>query len=704
MPVRAGSPYPLGATWDGSGVNFALFSANATKVELCLFGQDGRKETTRLVLPELTDEVWHGYLPDARPGLVYGYRVHGPYDPDKGHRFNPRKLLLDPYARELVGRFQWVDGHFGYRYGSRRADLSIDRRDNAEAMPKCRVVDPAFTWGDDRRPRTAWSDTIIYETHVRGLTRLHPAVPERDRGTFAGMAHPAVIGHLVDLGITAVQLMPIHAWVDERYLVEKRLRNYWGYNSLAFFAIEPRYLATGTGIELKTLVRRLHEAGIEVILDVVYNHTAEGNELGPTLSFRGIDNASYYRLTPGNPRHYVNETGVGNTLNLAHPRVLQLVMDSLRYWVEVMHVDGFRFDLAAALGRESYGFDPNSGFFDAVRQDPVLNGVKLIAEPWDVGPGGYQVGNFPPGWAELNDRFRDGVRRFWKGEEASRPDLAARLAGSADLFDRRGRRPWTSVNKVTSHDGFTLHDWASYDEKHNELNGEGNRDGHPANFSWNHGIEGPTTDPEIASLRERQKRNMLATLLVAHGTPLLLMGDELGRTQHGNNNAYCQDNRTSWVDWDDVAGLKAELLAFVRRLISLRRTEAALRYPRFRHGAPLEGVPDIAWYSQQGTAMSSDEWRDPGSKCLGLVLNGGGQRGTPGEAHNSPLLVVMNAHGRAVPFTLPVLRGQAAWRLIIDTATPDYDGAGGEPVAEYESPGRSLQIFTLAGPSRAVTA
>ncbi len=541
-PVLPGSPYPLGATWDGNGVNFALFSAHASKVELCLFSNDGRRELERIVLPEYTDEVWHGYLPDVRPGQLYGYRVHGRYEPRQGHRFNPNKLLLDPYARELVGPLRWTDAHFGYRLNSPRADLSFDRRDNHHGMPKCRVVDPAFTWGDDRPPRTPWSDTVIYEMHVRGMTKLHPAIPERLRGTFAGLAHPAAIEHLVRLGITAVQLMPIHAFVDDRYLIEKGLRNYWGYNTIGFFAVEPRYLASGSVVEFKTLVRRLHQAGIEVILDVVYNHTAEGNERGPTLSFRGIDNSSYYRLLPDDSRYYIDETGTGNTLNLIHPRVLQMVTDSLRYWVEVMHVDGFRFDLAATLGRETYGFDPNSGFLDTVRQDPVLNRVKLIAEPWDIGPGGYQVGNFPPGWAELNDRFRDGSRRYWKGDDGMLPELAARMMASADLFDRRGRRPWTSVNKITSHDGFTLTDWASYNEKHNEANGEDNQDGHNANFSWNHGVEGPTDDPEIVALRERQKRNMLATLFLAQGTPLMLMGDEIGRTQHGNNNAYCQDN------------------------------------------------------------------------------------------------------------------------------------------------------------------
>ena len=700
MPVLPGSPYPLGATWDGNGVNFALFSAHAAKVELCLFSNDGRRELDRVVLPEYTDEVWHGYLPEVRPGQLYGYRVHGPYEPRHGHRFNPSKLLLDPYARELVGPLRWSDAHFGYRLNSRRADLSIDRRDNQYGVPKSRVVDPAFTWGDDRPPRTPWSDTVIYEMHVRGLTKLHPEIPERLRGTFAGMAHPAVIEHLAKLGVTAVQIMPIHAFVDDRYLVEKGLRNYWGYNTIGFFAIEPRYLATGSVVEFKTLVRRLHEAGIEVLLDVVYNHTAEGNELGPTLSFKGIDNASYYRLVPDNPRHYINETGTGNTLNLIHPRVLQMVMDSLRYWVEVMHVDGFRFDLAATLGRETYGFDPNSGFLDAVRQDPVLSQVKLIAEPWDIGPGGYQVGNFPPGWAELNDRFRDSTRRYWKGDEAMLPELAARMMGSADLFDRRGRRPWTSVNKVTSHDGFTLNDWASYNDKHNEANGEDNQDGHNANYSWNHGAEGPTDDPEIAALRERQKRNLLATLLLAQGTPLMLMGDEIGRTQQGNNNAYCQDNEISWVNWEEVSEQDEALLAFAQRLLALRRAHTALRYARWRHGAEssVNGLKDVAWYAPDGEEMTPEQWQDPVARCFGFVLNGEGSETPdpqlPGDY--DILMTVMNAYHDRVTFTLPTLRENTGWRLLADTAAEEEEPLPiGHIIAQYDVPGRSLQVFRL---------
>ncbi|MGH6945551.1 MAG: glycogen debranching protein GlgX, partial [Geminicoccaceae bacterium] len=529
-PMRPGTPYPLGATWDGRGVNFALFSANAAKVELCLFDTTGRRELARVALPEYTDQVWHGYLPEARPGLLYGYRVHGPYEPREGHRFNPHKLVLDPYAKALHGALRWSDVHFGYRFGGPREDLSLDRRDNARGMPKCRVVDPAFTWGGDQRPRIPLDRSIIYEVHVRGVTMRHPEVHPPLCGTYAALGSRPIIDYLARLGITAVQLLPVHAYIDDRPLVVRGLRNYWGYNSVGFFAPDQRYAVGDPVNEFKTMVARLHQAGIEVLLDVVYNHTCEGNHLGPTFSFRGIDNASYYRLVPGDERLYIDETGCGNTVNLSHPRVLQLVMDSLRYWVQEMHVDGFRFDLAATLAREPHGFDAGSGFLDAIRQDPVLGRVKLIAEPWDLGPGGYQVGNFPPGWLELNDRFRDCARRYWKGDLGMLPELASRITGSADLFEHGGRRAWTSVNKITSHDGFTLEDVVSYDAKQNQANGEGNRDGHSANYSWNHGHEGATDDPEILELRRRQKRNLVATLLLSQGTPMLLGGDELGPT------------------------------------------------------------------------------------------------------------------------------------------------------------------------------
>src|SRR5579885_1563493 len=580
--ILPGSPYPLGATWDGRGVNFALFSAHAVKVELCLFDRVDAHESERIVLPECSDHVWHGYLPDAGPGLLYGYRVHGPYEPERGHRFNPHKLLLDPYARLMRGRLRWSDAHFGYRIGSPREDLSFDRRDNARAMPKCQVIDPAFTWGVDRPPCHAWSESVIYEAHLRGFTMRHPELPENLRGTVAGFAGVPVIDYLKSLGITAVELLPVQAHVDDRYLIERGLTNYWGYNTIGFFAPEPGNLSSGRLYEFKTMVARLHDAGIEVILDVVYNHTGEGNQMGPTLCFRGIDNRSYYRLQE-NGRYYVDYTGTGNTLNLDHPRVLQLVMDSLRYWAADMHVDGFRFDLAPVLGRWHGDYAQDSVFFDAVRQDPVLSQVKLIAEPWDLGPHGYQLGNFPPGWAEWNASYRDTVRRFWKGDAGLVPALASRLAGSSDIFDRHGRRPWASINFITAHDGFTLRDMVSYNDKHNEPNGEDNRDGSNDNRSWNCGAGGVTTDPDVIALRARQSRNLMSTLLLSMGTPMLTAGDEMWRTQDGDNNAYNQDNEMSWMNWAlDAAG--AELLAFVQRLVAIRAASPALRQPQFFDG------------------------------------------------------------------------------------------------------------------------
>src|ERR1700691_1457057 len=523
------APYPLGATWDGLGTNFAVFSAHAEAVDLCLFDPSGRREIARMPLPECTDEVWHGYLPNAGVGLIYGYRAHGPYDPQNGHRFNPHKLLLDPYARQLAGELRWSDALFGYRVNSPRADLTIDRRDSAPGALKAVVTDEAFNWGNDEPPATPWANTVIYEAHVRGLTMLREDLLLPERGTFAALSEPRVIDHLRRLSITAIELMPVHAFVQDRNLLQKGLHNYWGYNSIAFFAIEPHFLATGSSNEMRVAVRRLHAAGIEVILDVVYNHTAEGSELGPTLSFRGLDNASYYRLIPDNKRHSINDTGTGNTLNLSHPRVLQMVTDSLRYCVTSFHVDGFRFDLGVALGREANGFDPGAGFFDALRQDPILTRVKLISEPWDIGPGGYQLGHHPPGFAEWNDRFRDSTRRFWRGDAGQRPEFAARLSGSSDLFDRRARRPWASVNYAASHDGFPLADVVSFAQRHNEANGEDNKDGHGENYSANWGVEGPTTDQSILDIRARVHRAMLATVLFAHGTPMLLAGDEFGR-------------------------------------------------------------------------------------------------------------------------------------------------------------------------------
>ncbi len=700
--VWPGRPYPLGATWDGSGVNFALFSVNATRVELCLFDSSGRRELERIELPEYTDEVWHGYLPDVGPGQLYGYRVHGPYEPRRGHRFNPNKLLIDPYAQVLQGMLSWTDAHFGYRIGSPRQDLSFDRRDNARATPKCCVVDPAFTWGEDRQPRVPWPETVVYEAHVRGLTERHPDLPVRLRGTYAGLGSPPMIDYLLGLGITAIELLPVHAFVDDRRLVEQGLRNYWGYNTLNYFAPEPRYAATSSAsIEFKSMVKRLHHAGIEVILDVVYNHTAEGDQMGPTLSFRGIDNASYYRLIPGDERYHIDETGCGNTVNLSHPRVLQLVMDSLRHWVEDMHVDGFRFDLASTLGRESHGFDPGSGFFDAIRQDEVLRTVKLIAEPWDIGPGGYRLGNYPPGWGEWNDRYRDGVRRYWRGDEGMLPELAARLTGSSDIFEHLGRRPWASVNKITAHDGFTLNDLVSYDHKHNEANLEDNRDGTDANYSWNHGEEGPTDDPAITTLRERQRRNLLATLLLSQGTPMLLGGDEFGRSQQGNNNAYCQDSEISWFDWAGIGPEGERLQAFVRDLIALRKRHPALCRPRFLHGHDhsLDGLKDITWLTPEGVEPDEAYWRNGHSRCVGLLLNGkaGGYRSWDGRPLDDDLLLILlNAHHDEVSFAPPAMAPAGRWRRLIDTAAPEPAAAEPHPDGEaFALAGRALALFAL---------
>ncbi|HKQ28882.1 MAG TPA: glycogen debranching protein GlgX, partial [Burkholderiales bacterium] len=565
--VREGLPYPRGATWDGKGVNFAVYSANATKVEVCLFDSSGR-ETDRIELPEYRDEIFHGYVPDLAPGQIYGYRVHGPYAPEEGHRFNPNKLVLDPYARAHIGELKWDPAVFAYKVGDPAADLSFDERDSAPFMPKCVVVDPNFQWHKERvwRP-VPWDQTILYETHVRGYTKLHPKVPEHQRGTYCGLANKDVIDYIKSLGVTSVELLPIHTFVNDSFLLERKLTNYWGYNSIGFFAPDPRYAAdvAKTLQEFKEMVARFHDAGLEVIIDVVFNHTAEGNELGPTLSFKGIDNASYYRLMPDKKRYYINDTGTGNTLNLSHPAAIQLVTDSLRYWAEDMHVDGFRFDLGTILAREPGGFDTHNGFMKVVMQDPLLAKVKMIAEPWDCGPGGYQVGGFPPGWAEWNDKFRDTVRDYWRGE-ANAAALAPRLCASPDVFNHRGRQPWSSVNFITAHDGFTLNDLVTYNDKHNEANGEDNRDGHSHNRSWNHGAEGPTDDEAIRGLRKRQMKNMLATLLLAQGTPMMLAGDERARTQQGNNNAYAQDNEISWVHWNhDERGKR--LIEFTRALL-----------------------------------------------------------------------------------------------------------------------------------------
>ncbi len=664
--LLSGAPCPMGATWDGLGINFAVFSAHATAMQLCLFDPSGRREIARFDLPECTDEVWHGYLPNARAGLIYGYRAHGPYEPQAGHRFNPHKLLLDPYARRLTGEWRNADALYGYRINSPRADLSFDRRDSAPGVMKAVVADESFNWADDRPPAVSWSNTVIYETHLRGLSMRRPELRTNERGTFNALGDPMFIDHLARLGVTTVELLPIHAFVQDRSLLEKGLRNYWGYNSIAFFAPEPRYLSDNTLDEMRIAVRRLHAAGIEVILDVVYNHTAEGSELGPTLSFRGLDNASYYRLIADNPRHCVNDTGTGNTLNLSTPRVLQMVMDSLRYWVNAFHIDGFRFDLGVTLGREAHGFDQGSGFFDALRQDPVLQRVKLISEPWDIGPGGYQLGNHPPGFAEWNDRFRDGVRRYWRGDAGQRADFAARLAGSSDIFDKRWRRPWASINYVASHDGFTLADTVSYAERHNEANGEDNKDGHAENHSANWGAEGATDDPAILATRRTVQRALLATLFLAQGTPMLLGGDEFGRTQDGNNNAYCQDNETSWVDWSLLESADGQALAtFVARIVALRHQHAVLRAPYFLHGReePAEGVSDIAWFDPSGEIVSNDSWNNPEER--GLVLRRAG--GNNGSA--TILTAFFNSAAEERLFRLPPPRWPT--RIVLDSNAPE---------------------------------
>ena len=698
MRLREGRPFPLGATWDGLGVNFALFSAHATKVELCLFDAKGERELERIVMPEYTDEVFHCYLPDARPGTVYGYRVHGPYEPENGHRFNPNKLLLDPYAKGLVGALKWDPSHFGYQMES-GDDLSFDERDSAPFMPKSRVVDPAFTWGHDRRPNIPWADTIFYETHVKGFTKLHPALPEELRGTYAGMGQPEIVDYLKSLGVPAVELLPVHSFVQDQHLTDKGLTNYWGYNTIGFFAPELRYSASGSLSEFKEMVARLHDAGLEVILDVVYNHTAEGNEKGPTLSFKGIDNASYYRLIDNDRRYYVNETGTGNTVNLSHPRVLQMVTDSLRYWVQEMHVDGFRFDLATILGREPYGFDEGGGFLDSCRQDPILSSVKLIAEPWDIGPGGYQVGGFPPGWAEWNDKFRDTVREYWKGDEGKLPDMATRLTASGDAFNKRGRRPWSSVNFVTAHDGFCLHDLVSYNEKHTEANGEDGRDGHSDNKSWNCGAEGPTDDAEINRLRERQKRNFLATLLLSQGTPMILAGDELGRTQEGNNNTYCQDNELNWVNWEGIGEDGEALINFTRKLLTLRKSLPILRRGRFLTGRVNEelDVKDVAWISPTGKPMEDHEWEDASARCLGMLLDGRARAtGLHRPAMDITALLVANAHHDVVGFTLPQVVGGTTWHCLMDTNLPEgVEIESFDSGQEYLVTGRSALLFAL---------
>jgi len=698
--VREGSPYPRGATWDGQGVNFALFSANATRVELCLFDGEGR-ETQRIDLPEYRDETWHGYVPGIGPGQVYGYRVHGPYEPEAGHRFNPNKLVLDPYARAHVGEVRWDPALFGYQLEHPDADLSFDERDSAPFMPKCVVVDADFNWArESSRKRIPWDHTIVYETHVKGFTKRHPSVPDRDRGTYRGLVHPDVVSYIKSLGVTTVELLPVHTFVNDSFLLERKLTNYWGYNSIGFFAPDPRYAAdkARTLQEFKEMVARLHDAGLEVIIDVVYNHTAEGNERGPTLSFKGIDNASYYRLLPDQARYYINDTGTGNTLNLSHPRVIQMVCDSLRYWAQEMHVDGFRFDLGTILAREPGGFDTHNGFMKAAMQDPVLAKVKLIAEPWDCGPGGYQVGGFPPGWAEWNDKFRDTVRDFWRGESTP-GDLAPRLCGSPDAFNHRGRQPWASVNFITAHDGFTLNDTVTYNDKHNEANGEENRDGHSHNRSWNHGAEGPTDDQGINDVRERQMKNLLATLLLSQGTPMLLAGDERARTQGGNNNAYCQDNEISWLDW--TPSERAErLIAFTREVIEMRHQYPILRRVRWLTGQYDEEleVKDVTWIGAGGGEMGEGEWNDGHVKCFGMLLDGrAAETGIRRRGELATLFIVFNAWRDTVKFKLPQPPGGTAWELRLDTVRPDLpENVRYDVGHEYDVTGHSLLVFQLA--------
>jgi isoamylase len=700
--VRPGQPYPLGATWDGLGVNFALFSEHASRVELCLFdGAGARSEAQRIALPEQTDLVWHGYVLDVRPGQLYGYRVAGPYEPEAGQRFNANKVLLDPYAKAIGRTVQWNDALFGYLIGDERQDLSFDERDGAAYAPLAAVVDTAFTWGDDAPPRIPWHETVIYEVHVKGFTMLHPEVPEPLRGTYAGLASEAAIGHLKRLGVTAVELLPVHHHAYDRHLVERGLANYWGYNTLAFFAPNLRYAAGPSRLdsvrEFKMMVRALHAAGVEVILDVVYNHTAEGNHLGPTLSLRGIDNASYYRLTQAEPRYYEDFTGCGNTLNMVNPRVLQLIMDSLRYWVLEMHVDGFRFDLASALARELYEVDKLSAFFDIIHQDPVLSQVKLIAEPWDVGPGGYQVGNFPVLWTEWNGKYRDCIRRFWRGDGGQVSELATRLAGSSDLYEQSGRRPYASINLVTSHDGFTLRDLVTYNDKHNQANGDENRDGESNNLSWNCGAEGPTDDPEIRELRRRQQRNFLATLLLSQGVPMIRGGDEIGHTQGGNNNAYCQDNEISWLDWglDDE---KRDLLAFCTELVRLRRAHPVFRRRKFFQGRRIRGaeVQDLTWFDASGAEMTDQGWEAESVRCLMVRLGGDSIDETDARGDritDDTFVLLLNAHAETVTFTLPAHRAGLRWERVLDTGELHWSRSRPLRGRRYRVRGRALALF-----------
>ncbi|MEP6808738.1 MAG: glycogen debranching protein GlgX [Chthoniobacterales bacterium] len=707
VKIWLGYPYPLGATWLENGVNFAIFSEHATSVDLCLFDQvDSPQENIRIPMTEQTDQVWHIFLPDVRPGQLYGYRVYGPYEPNRGMRFNRSKLLLDPYAKAIAGQIHWADEMFGYVVGGESEDLACDFRDDAWGMPKAVVIDNSFDWGDVKAPRTPLNESVIYEAHVKGFTRLCPEMPEEIRGTYAGMGSPAAIKYLKNLGVTAVELLPVHAFVNDRILTDKGLTNYWGYNSLGFFAPEAQYSSAGgmggQVAEFKGMVKNLHMAGLEVILDVVYNHTGEGNRNGPTLSFRGIDNLAYYRLVPGDQRFYMDFTGTGNTFNLMHPRTLQLVMDSLRYWVLEMHVDGFRFDLASTLARDENGVNKLHAFFEIIHQDPVLSQVKLIAEPWDVGDGGYQVGNFPILWAEWNGKYRDAVRSFWKGDEGRIGELAYRLTGSPDLYMHNGRRPYASINFITAHDGFTLNDLVTYNDKHNEANGENNQDGDNNNHSWNHGAEGPTDDLEINQLRARQRRNLLMTLLLSQGVPMICAGDEWARTQQGNNNAYCQDNEISWLNWDRGEEQNL-LLEFTKKLIALRREHPVFRRPKFFQGRRIRGseIKDVMWFNPGGNEMSDEEWSSPFVRCLAMLLSGDtidvlSFEGEP--IRDQTYLLLINAHHETIPFVLPG-EEHLEWHLVVDTFQETGFAENGATFAsgdDFQVEGRTMKLLCLA--------
>jgi isoamylase len=702
MRVWPGSPYPLGATWDGVGVNFALFSEHATRVELCLFDSpDAESESLTIPLSEQTDMVWHGYLPDVRPGQLYGYRVHGPYEPNQGHRFNPNKVVMDPYARVVGRTVRWDTSLFGFRPGE--DDTTFDTRDSAAHAPLAAVVDHAFTWGDDRPLRTPWHETLIYELHVKGFTALHHGIPEALRGTYLGLASEPAIRHLVSLGVTAVELMPVHHHVDDWHLVKRGQHNYWGYNTLSYFAPEARYAASASPLEsvreFKMMVRALHAAGLEVILDVVYNHTAEGSHVGPTISLRGIDNRTYYRLPPHAPRYYEDFTGCGNTLNMRSPRVLQLIMDSLRYWVTEMHVDGFRFDLASALARELHAVDKLGAFFDIIHQDPILSQVKLIAEPWDLGEGGYQVGNFPTKWTEWNGKYRDAVRRFWRGDGSAVSELATRLAGSSDLYEQSGRRPYASINFITAHDGFTLADLVSYNEKRNEANGENNADGENHNLSWNCGVEGETRDQRVLDLRAKQRRNLFTTLLLSVGVPMISGGDELCRTQRGNNNGYCQDNESSWTDWT-LTLERQEFFDFARRVIRIWKEHPVLRRRKFFQGRRIRGagVIDIAWLDPTGAEMTDEMWNSPDVRGIGVRFNGDAiqevdERGE--RIVGDTLLVILNAGEQTLSFVLPPTAPIERWDTLADTADPWQQPRRLSAGDRYDLPGHAMAVLRL---------